>query len=87
MSDGRVALHIDRLVLRGIDPSDQRALADGLKTELTRVLAETGLRGAMAKSRRSPVLRLGRVAMQPGVAGARALGRGVAKAIGKGLKS
>lgn len=87
MSDGRVTLHIDRLVLRGIDPLDQRALADGLKTELTRVLAEPALREAMTKSRRMPVLRMGRVAMQPGTAGARVLGSGVAKAIGKGLKS
>jgi len=87
MSDRRVTLHIDKLVLRGIDPLDQRALADGLKTELARVLAEPAVREAMGKSRRTPVLRLGSMAMQPGQAGARALGGGVARAIGRGMKA
>jgi hypothetical protein len=32
------------------------------------------------------VLKLGRMAMQPGLAGARALGGKVARAIGKGMK-
>jgi hypothetical protein len=86
MSERPVSLHIDRLVLRGIDPLDQHALADGLKSELARVLAEPAVRAAMTKSRRTPVLHLGRLAMQPGTAGARTLGNGVAKAIGKGLK-
>jgi hypothetical protein len=81
-----VNLHIDRLVLRGIDPMDKHALADGLKTELARMLGDPATRAALMQSRRTPVLRLGRMAMQPGMAGARALGGGVAKAIGKGMK-
>jgi hypothetical protein len=81
-----VTLRIDRLVLRGIDPADKHALADGLKTELARLLADPSMRAAMMRSRRTPVLRLGRVAMEPGMAGARALGKGVAKAIGKGMR-
>lgn len=81
-----VTLHIDRLVLRGFDPLDQRALANGLKTELARVMASPGMREAMTKSRRTPVMKLGRMAMQPGQAGARALGVSVARAIGKGMK-
>jgi hypothetical protein len=83
---GPVSLQIDRLVLRGIDPADQRALADGLKTELARVLADPSMRAAMLRSRRTPVLRLSRMTMEPGMAGARALGKGVAKAIGKGMQ-
>jgi hypothetical protein len=86
MSDSRVTLHIDRLVLRGIDPLDQRALADGLKKELARVLAQPAARADLQQSRRTPLLRLGRIAMQPGLAGARSLGVDVARAIGKGLK-
>jgi hypothetical protein len=85
MSERRVTLHIDRLVLRGIDPLDQRALAEGLQSELARVLAEPAVRAAMTKSRRTAVMRLGRVAMQPGKTGARALGSSVAKTVGKGL--
>ena len=86
MSERRVTLHIDRLVLRGIDPLDQHALIDGLKSELARVLAQPATLEAIGDSRRTPVLRLGRVPMQPGRVGARALGAGVAKAIAKGIK-
>ena len=81
-----VTLHIDRLVLRGIDPMDKHAMADGLKTELARVLGDPATRAALGQSRRTPVLRLGGMAMQPGMAGARALGGGMAKAIGKGMR-
>jgi len=81
-----VTLHIDRLVLRGIDPMDKHALADGLKTELARVLGDPAMRASFAKSRRTPVMRLGRMAMEPGMVGARALGGGVAKAIGRGMR-
>ena len=70
MSEGRVTLHIDHLVLRGIDPLDQHALVDGLKAELARVLADPATRAGM-QPRRTPVMRLGRMAMQPGQAGAR----------------
>jgi hypothetical protein len=86
MSDTRLTLHIDRLVLRGIDPLDQHALVDGLKTELARVLREPAARAALGGSRRTPVLRLGRLPMQPGLAGARTLGGGVAKSIVKRIK-
>jgi hypothetical protein len=75
-----VTLHIDQLVLRGIDPMDKHALADGLKTELARVLSDPATRAALGQSRRTPVMRLGRMA------GARALGGSVAKAIGKGMR-
>lgn len=84
--NGQIHLHIDRLVLRGIDPADKHALADGLKTELVRVLADPAMRAVMMRARRTPVLRLGRMDMEPGMAGARALGKGVAKAIGKGMR-
>lgn len=83
---GSVTLQIDRLVLRGIDPADKHALADGLKTELVRVLADPLMRAAILRSHRTPVLRLGRMTMEPGMAGARTLGKGVAKAIGKGMR-
>ncbi len=82
----RVTLHIDRLVLRGIDPLDSPALIDGLRTELTQLLDDAATREAMRKSRVTPLLRLGKVPMQPGLAGARALGSNVARAMAKGMK-
>jgi hypothetical protein len=86
MSDTTLTLHIDRLVLRGIDPLDQHALVDGLKTELARVLAEPAMRAALGQSRRTPLLRLGSLPMQPGLTGARTLGSGVAKAIARKMQ-
>jgi hypothetical protein len=80
MSGRRVTLNIERLVLRGVDPADQRAVAAGLKAELAKVLGDGDGLGA---SRRTPILRVG----GPGPdASGRSLGAGVARAIGKGLK-
>jgi hypothetical protein len=81
MSEPRVTLNIDRLVLRGIDPLDQHALVDGLKTEMARVLADPAHRASLDQSRRTPVLRLGRMPLQPGLAGARSFGGRLGRAI------
>jgi hypothetical protein len=81
----RIHVHIDRLLLRGIDPADQRAFTASLKAEFVRVLGEAAIRDGMAKSGRTPVMRLDRMSLEPGQAGARTLGAGVAKAIGKGI--
>ena len=81
----RVHITIDRIVLRGIDPSDRQAIVSGMKTELARIFADPATCAGMAQSRRTPVLRLGRLAMGQGSAGARTLGGGIARAIGKGI--
>ena len=81
-----IHVHIDRIVLRGIDPSDRHALVSGLKTELARVLADPATQSGMGKSRRTPVMRLGAMPMEQGTVGARKLGGGIARAIGKGIK-
>jgi hypothetical protein len=83
----RVSLHIDRLVMRGIDPTTQQAFARSLKTELARVLGDSRVRAAMSHNRRTPVMRLGQLPMQPGVAGASKLAVSVARAIGRGMKA
>lgn len=82
----RIDVTIDRLVLRGIDPSDQHALVNGLRSELSRILADPGVGVKSARSRRTPVLRVATTPLEPGLAGARKLGAGVARAIGKGIK-
>ena len=82
MSDIQVT--IDRLVLSGFDPADRAAFVRGLKSELARVLAQPDVRARCA-SQRTPVLRLGSMPLAQGQAGARKLGVGVARAIGKGI--
>jgi hypothetical protein len=83
----RILITIDRLVLKGIDPVDRHVLANALKTELALILADPVTRVALSQSRRTPVLRLGRVQLAPGFAGARQFGLGIARAIGKRLNS
>lgn len=82
----RVNVTIDRLVLRGMVPAARTAFVDGLRGELTRVLADPVTRAEMQSSRRTPVLRLEPVAMGDAPSGARALGRSVARAIGSGSR-
>lgn len=83
---GRVTVEIDRLVLRGVDAAHRDALVRGLTVELERVLADPAMRAALARSRSMPVLRLGALRMGPGTGGARRLGVGVARGIGKGVR-
>jgi hypothetical protein len=77
---------IDRLTLKGFDAADRKALVEGLRTELSRVLSDPATRAEWARSRRTPVLRLGRMPLEPGPAGGRKLGGSVARGIGKALK-
>jgi hypothetical protein len=82
----KIHVTIDRLVLSGLDPPARQAFVAGLKTELTRILADPAQRADWANSRRTPVLRLDRVVLEPGVGGARKLGLQVAKGIARGSK-
>lgn len=82
----RVTVTIDQLVLRGFAAGDRNALAQGLQAELSRMLADPAGRADRARSHRTPVLRLGRVPLEPGPAGARKFGGAVARAIGARLK-
>lgn len=81
----RIHVTIDRLVLSGLDPAARHAFITGLKTELTRELADPTQRADLT-SRRTPVLRLGRVALEAGLGGARKLGGHVGKSIARGTK-
>jgi hypothetical protein len=81
-----IEVNIDRVVLRGIDPSDRKAMIEGLEAELSRILADPRSGGQKIQSRRTPVLKLGRMALEPGPAGGRKFGSGLARAIGRGVK-
>ncbi len=82
----KIHVTIDRLALNDMDPAARAAFVQGLKSELTRTLAERAGREAWARNHRTPVLKLGQVEQAPGAGGARSLGTHVARGIGKGLK-
>jgi hypothetical protein len=83
----RILLAIDRVVLKGFEPADRKALVEGLESELSRLLADPATRRQWARSHRTPVLRLGRMPLEPGPAATRKFGSSMARAIGKGLNT
>lgn len=86
MDMSRINLTIDRLVLKGLEPGDRTALMEGLQGELSRVLSDPATRAQWAPSHSAPVLRVGRLPLEPGPAGGRKFGGSAARVIGKGLK-
>jgi hypothetical protein len=83
----RINVTIDQLVLRGFEPSDGEAVAEGLKSELSRVLSDPTVRAQRAQSHRTPLLRLRTMASESGVSGRRKFGAGMAQQIAKRLQS
>ena len=86
MGLSRILVNVERLVLRGFGPLEGRALKQALEAQLGEALGDPSLRGAWGQSRRVPVVRLGRVPLESGTAGARKFGRQVASAVARGLK-
>ena len=85
-SMSRIQLNIDRLVLRGFEPLEGKALSEALQSQLSEVLSDRATRADWARSHWTPVLKLGRMSLETGTAGARMFGKQVAGAIGRGLK-
>jgi hypothetical protein len=82
----RIRLTIDRMVLSGFQHVDAKALANALESQLSQVLADKATRRAWARPHRTPVLKLGRMTLQPGTTGAQNFGRRLGNAVGRGLK-
>jgi hypothetical protein len=82
----RIHLKIDRLVLNGLQPGQDKVLVEALRTQLTQILSDKNTRAAWARSHRTPVLKLGRVPIGAGNAGAKKFGMQIARSIGRGLK-
>jgi len=82
----RIRVEIEQLVLKGFEAADRAAMIEGLRNGLAAVLSDAASQREWAQSRRTPVMRLGRMAFEPGPAGGRKFGKQVAEAIGKGLK-
>jgi hypothetical protein len=82
----RIRLTIDELTLKGFEGADGRALVDGFRSELARVLSDPLTRAEWARSHRRPVLRIGPMPVETGTSGSRKFARGLAQAIGRGMK-
>lgn len=83
----RTTVNIDRLVLRGVDLHHAEAVAESLKQQLALTLSDPAerrqlLRASNLSDLRTPVLRLGRIPLASGRAGAREFGAKIARAIG-----
>lgn len=86
MDMSRITVTIDRLRLRGFEPGEDAAVADGLKTELARLLSDPTTRAEIVRSRRIPVLRLNGMGLETGTVGRRKFVTGMAHQVGKALK-
>ena len=75
----RIVLHIDRLVLRGVERGDAAAVSAALQAELQSLLSPEGA-GTLATQGSVHALQAGRVRLPPG-ADAPALGRALASRI------
>jgi hypothetical protein len=82
----RVQVNIERLVLHGFEPAAARTLAQALETQLAEALSHPAARAEWVESRSVSALRLGRIPLEAGTAGARKFGRHAANAIARGLK-
>ncbi len=82
----RIHLTIDRLVLKGLQPGQDKALVESLRAQLAEMLKDRGTRAEWARSHRTPVLKLGRLPIEAGSSGGRKIGAQIARGIGRGLK-
>lgn len=78
----KLVLHIDRLVLNGVDPAERAALVRALHAGLERTLAESGAASRVAALQPSAHIRLPALRPQPG----QTLGDAAAAALSRGLQ-
>jgi len=81
----RVIVHIDRLVLRGLDGSDRDAIADGLRGELARQLVNEGALAELTARSHVPLIRVPGVTLERGMT-PKLIGTSLARGIGLGGK-
>jgi len=87
MSRPRATIHIDRVVLRGVDPQQAKAIVEGLRTELAATFSSAAYRGTLRTNRTLAAIRLGTVPLGAGRVAAKRFGAAVARAAGKGMKA
>jgi len=79
----RLVLHIDRLVLRGIERADAAVVSAGVRTELQRLLAAPDTARALAAGGSKYRVEAGEVRV---ARGGGALGRAIAGGIARGIE-
>ncbi|MGH8720354.1 MAG: hypothetical protein ACREU4_00115 [Burkholderiales bacterium] len=79
----RVVLHIDRLVLRGIERGDAAALSAGVQAELQHLLAAPEAAQSLAVLGHTALLRAGTVRIAPtqGAAAGQAIASGILRSM------
>ena len=82
----RVVVHIDKLILRGIDHADATALSKGLQAELCGLLGEPGLTRIISRQGSIPRLKIEPLQHQPGIA-AQQLGSGIGRRVVSGISA
>jgi hypothetical protein len=87
MSRPRAIIHIDRVVLSGVDPQQAKAIVEGLRAELASLFSSAAFRGKLRNARSADVIRVGSVPLGAGRAGAKRFGVAVARAAGKGMRA
>jgi hypothetical protein len=83
----RIQVNIERLVLKGFAAGEARALTERLQSQLQELLRDGTTRGQWVRSHRTPVVKLGRMPVRAGVAGAGNFGARLAGAISRKLKT
>lgn len=81
----RAVLHIDRLVLKGFEPSDQQGIAEGLRQELARQVGAPGALDDLVAHAIPLSVNVGQVSLGHALT-PMATGAALAQGIRKGLK-
>jgi len=66
LTPAEIRLHVEEIVLHGVDPADRHAIGDAVRAELARLLAERGISGALANGGGAARLDGGAVHLAPG---------------------
>lgn len=82
----RIVLHIDRLVLKGFERQAREGIAEGLREELTRLLAAPEVACQLQSRHGVPALKVGAIRIQAGAPPA-AIGVQAARGIARGVGS
>jgi hypothetical protein len=82
----RVVLHIERLVLRGVDPSDATGVSEAIRTELERVCRAPGAAEGLSAIGDRHRIRAATV-RTPSGADRTGLGTRIARSVGRSLET